>query len=933
MAFEASVQQIQRLMGSNAGAFQQWANKNAAALGMARAEATRYGAVYANLISGFSSSTAEIKQRTQDLLRTSAVVMSYTGRTMEDVMERIRSGLLGNTEAIEDLGINVNVSMIEATDAFQQFANGKSWEQLDFRTQQTIRYFAIMEQAARKYGNELAQNTATRHAAFIAQLKDLQLALGQAFLPIYNVVLPALTQLAASLAEVMRFVAAFLQAFFGYNPHNQAQQIVQQTKAANKQAAAVGGLGDTYEKAGKKARGALASFDEIHQLADTSTGDADSGASVGIDIPFEGINGGVIGDALFSVSEKAQEMAEKLKNTLKGIRDTFVQYKDEMVLALEAIALNMLKTALNTGKLNEAAKLLKENFIKLGEVLKASPIGKWFSEALLPWLKESPLISLFKAIQEGVIKASEVVKTKAAEIAKVLDFSKIFATFRENTIVQKVIAIFSSIQSKIKEFTAFLKDNAIVSFFAEVGNKIAGVAKQVGGKLSEIGAFIARLVAPFRVVWEWIVRTFEWVLKLWDVLTKIPFIGPLLKVIGHFASLLGWILLIIDAMKAAMWVFKNWEEIPDIIAKKWVEFKKWMISLWEEIKSGIGEKVEGLKNNVTAVWESLTDWLGEKWNDIKATAGITWEGISNTITGWWDNIHTKTTEVWESVTGWLGEKWESIKTAAVEKWEGIGATIFDWWNNINTKTTEVWGSIAKWLGTTWETLKTTVGTTWEEISNTIAGWWNQINTNTTEVWNTIVSWLNTTWESIKTTAITKWNEIASGLKKTWNGIKSTAKDIWNEVKELIKGTINGIIDIINRFIQAFNKIRIEVPRVNIPGVGPVGGFSVGVPKIMEIPKLARGGIIDEPTIAMIGEAGKEAVVPLENTSFVNTMASAVGTAVLAAMQMANNNQRSGFSESKDIVVEIDGVKLIRILLPKLDAELQRMGGRSILRPT
>ena len=33
-----------------------------------------------------------------------------------------------------------------------------------------------------------------------------------------------------------------------------------------------------------------------------------------------------------------------------------------------------------------------------------------------------------------------------------------------------------------------------------------------------------------------------------------------------------------------------------------------------------------------------------------------------------------------------------------------------------------------------------------------------------------------------------------------------------------------------------------------------------------MPALAAGGIVSTPTLAMIGEAGKEAVVPLENNS-------------------------------------------------------------------
>lgn len=100
MQFEAAITQINRTMGSSAGAFRKWADENASAFGMSRLEIAKYGAVYSNLISSFSKGTEETTQRTEELLKASAVVAAATGRTMEDTMERIRSGLLGNTEAI-----------------------------------------------------------------------------------------------------------------------------------------------------------------------------------------------------------------------------------------------------------------------------------------------------------------------------------------------------------------------------------------------------------------------------------------------------------------------------------------------------------------------------------------------------------------------------------------------------------------------------------------------------------------------------------------------------------------------------------------------------------------------------------------------------------------------------------------------------------------
>lgn len=100
MSVESSMGQIARSMGANSLAFDNWAKKQAKSFGMAREDAYKYGSVYSNLLSGFLSGTEETQKKTTDLLKTSAIVSSATGRTMEDTMERIRSGLLGNTEAI-----------------------------------------------------------------------------------------------------------------------------------------------------------------------------------------------------------------------------------------------------------------------------------------------------------------------------------------------------------------------------------------------------------------------------------------------------------------------------------------------------------------------------------------------------------------------------------------------------------------------------------------------------------------------------------------------------------------------------------------------------------------------------------------------------------------------------------------------------------------
>ena len=87
----------------------------------------------------------------------------------------------------------------------------------------------------------------------------------------------------------------------------------------------------------------------------------------------------------------------------------------------------------------------------------------------------------------------------------------------------------------------------------------------------------------------------------------------------------------------------------------------------------------------------------------------------------------------------------------------------------------------------------------------------------------------------------------------WNGMKATV----SLVVDGIKGYVNLLIAALNLMIRGANKISIKVPSW-VPGIGGKG-FALNIP---EIPKLAQGGIVRSPTLAMLGEAGPEAVVPL-----------------------------------------------------------------------
>ena len=78
------------------------------------------------------------------------------------------------------------------------------------------------------------------------------------------------------------------------------------------------------------------------------------------------------------------------------------------------------------------------------------------------------------------------------------------------------------------------------------------------------------------------------------------------------------------------------------------------------------------------------------------------------------------------------------------------------------------------------------------------------------------------------------------------------------IKGAIQAILSGAILLINGFIGAIN---LAIGVINL-----IPGVEIGQLGYLETPRLAKGGIVDSATLAMIGEDGKEAVVPLENNT-------------------------------------------------------------------
>jgi hypothetical protein len=98
----------------------------------------------------------------------------------------------------------------------------------------------------------------------------------------------------------------------------------------------------------------------------------------------------------------------------------------------------------------------------------------------------------------------------------------------------------------------------------------------------------------------------------------------------------------------------------------------------------------------------------------------------------------------------------------------------------------------------------------------------------------------------------------------WNDISQIVTDIWKTIENVVKTGVNDVINAINAFINALDSLHINIPAITIPGTKlgtPAIDLGFNIP---DIPMLAEGGIVYNPVLAMIGENGPEAVVPLSS---------------------------------------------------------------------
>lgn len=487
-------------------------------------------------------------------------------------------------------------------------------------------------------------------------------------------------------------------------------------------------------------------------------------------------------------------------------------------------------------KTGELVKKIQDAFSKLGEGINWSKLKKAF-------------LGVYDAVKPIASKIWDGLKWGWDNILVPLakwSINDVLPAFLN--LVRGALELLSPVLSVVGDAFMYLWDNLLKPLATWTGGVVVDVLNNVGTALSNIGAWIETNrgnldTAPFDALMGTVSSYGSWLLEWWDMLgsTISTNISKTWENISGNAGIAvsnmidTWTMFWTDIqggidtwgqpfIEGVRGVFNSlWKDVVDPICQQltqvWADWTQIIKDLWDEHGGALVNNVGEFITNIVGLFQSL-------WDKILAPIIVPFLEM---LTDVW-NKHIK------GMVKQIGDFIMTLVNGALEIWNKFIQPIIMW---IADKLSPVFAFLGQLVAGVFGTI---IGV----VSDVIGGIMKALK----GIINFITGIFTGNWE------------------KAWKGIADFFGGIWDGVVGIFKGVINVVIDIINAIISGINKLHWEVP----DWVPLIGGkeFGFNIPKI---PKLARGGIVDKPTYAMVGEAGKEAVMPLErNTGWIDQLA-------------------------------------------------------------
>lgn len=289
-----------------------------------------------------------------------------------------------------------------------------------------------------------------------------------------------------------------------------------------------------------------------------------------------------------------------------------------------------------------------------------------------------------------------------------------------------------------------------------------------------------------------------------------------------------------------------WKDLQGLGKDIWAKVKVYALKFWNWLST------DGLNMLINAL-KGFFKWYTTKWIPMlmKAAWGFVKWLITKGLPKLWEKVL--------SFVGWFADEfWPKLKLKLADYVAWV----------VEDGIPQIWDKILSFTGwfadTGWPAIKESITDAIEWVIDTAPRVWKS--------WSDW--WMNTAQPAIGKGLLWFWDKLKYGFSATWEWIKESMNTaieflglgnigeklsgIWKTILDLVKVPVRIVKNVINNnIIGTLNKLINELNKAldYVPGLG-------AKTLNFNIPKLAEGGVISRPTLALVGEAGPEAVVPL-----------------------------------------------------------------------